>query len=170
MKHSYYDDEHKLFIACVECKRGYYGQRDCSAGRQHEVFKGQGCFIGELIRPKCSHGESSEKCPFINNRDGDCLNDDGTCDTYSYDDMALKQVNDEMYVLAVRKNCTEKEYKKLIEECDKIKVKINQFEGRIKLLMKVDRINKRASSELAVKWNELDKIVRQKSKEKSELK
>lgn len=84
VKHSYYDSRHHLFVACVECKRGHYGAKDCAAGWHHTSFKGQGCFSGELIRQKCPHGESGEKCSFIDNRDGKCLNDDGICDTYSY--------------------------------------------------------------------------------------
>jgi hypothetical protein len=88
MIHSYYDSEHRLFVACVECKCGYYGVRDCSAGWHHTSFKGQGCFSGELIRPKCPYGEGSEKCSFIDNWDGTCLNDDGICRAYSYNALA----------------------------------------------------------------------------------
>jgi hypothetical protein len=158
MKHSYYDDEHKLFIACVECKRGYFGQRDCSAGWQHKVFKGQGCFNGELIRPKCPHGESAEQCPFINNQDGDCLNDDGFCDTYSYNDMALKIVEDEMNVSALQKNRLEKEYKNLVKECESTEAKLSQLKSRIEFLVgRITEVEK-AGLELGGEWVDLDRM------------
>lgn len=45
------DTDGRLWIACTECERGYYGscKNKCSAGGRHKIFRGNGCFAGELI-------------------------------------------------------------------------------------------------------------------------
>jgi hypothetical protein len=58
MKHSHYDSEGRLFVVCVECVRGYYGDKSCSAGWQHKKHKGNGCFTGELLD---EHKEAEQK-------------------------------------------------------------------------------------------------------------
>lgn len=49
MSHSFYDKNHKLFVACLECMRGSNGRKDCSAGWKTRS-KDLGCFSGELIK------------------------------------------------------------------------------------------------------------------------
>lgn len=136
MKHSYYDTDHRLFIACVECKCGYYGAKNCSSGWQHKIFKGQRCFSGELIRPKCHFSEEAvQKCPFINERGHECLNDDGVCESYSYEILVLKKVNEEMMVLVIQKNAKERRYKELVKEQDELRRKLDETKGKIDLLV-----------------------------------
>jgi hypothetical protein len=164
MKHSYYSTDHRLFIACVECKRGYYGAKICSSGWQHKIFKGQGCFSGELIRPECYFStEPAQKCPFIDERNHECLNDDGVCESYSYETLALKKVNEEMMVLAIQKNDKERQYKELVKEQDELRKKSDKINGKIDLLVGqiVDLENQ--GMKMAGKWNELGKIVSKKS-------
>ncbi len=50
-KNSFKDTEGRLWVACTECERGYYGscKDKCSAGGRHKIFRGNGCFLGELI-------------------------------------------------------------------------------------------------------------------------
>jgi hypothetical protein len=164
MKHSYYDTDHRLFIACVECKRGYYGAKNCSSGWQHKIFKGQGCFSGDLIRPKCHFSEeSAKKCPFIDERDLECLNDGGVCESYSYEILALKKVNEEMMVLTIQKNDKERRYKELVKEQNELRRKSDEINGKIDQLVGqiVDLENQ--GMKMAGKWNDLDKIVSKKS-------
>jgi hypothetical protein len=116
--------------------------------------------LGELIKPKCHFSEeSAKKCPFIDEWDHECLNDDGVCESYSYETLALKKANEEMTVLAIRKNDKECRYKGLVKEQDELKKKLESIEGRMDILVKqiIDLENQEIN--MAEKWNELDKIV-----------
>jgi hypothetical protein len=74
-----------------------------------------------------------------------------------------------MSALAVRKVSIEKDYRKIVEEREAMKIKLDRIEEKINLLAGHILEVEKAGLELGEKYNRLDKIVWQKLKEKSEL-
>jgi len=56
------------FVACIECRHGFYGDKSCPTGSQVVVHKGQGCFWGLKIT-RSGKGVSSV-IPTLMNRIG----------------------------------------------------------------------------------------------------
>ena len=50
-KYSFKDYRGVLWVACIECTRGYNGlyEDKCSCGQKKKYFAGSGCFNGKLL-------------------------------------------------------------------------------------------------------------------------